>query len=165
MIPSIWTSAVFHKIQQLLVFNSLLQILIFSDPYDFLASLFGAPCPEKQQKNLFAALLLEPRFLNFGASWFFYLAASLLGALDSLGPRAVWILRWNRKQKNRFGPGYLGPRFLNFGARRFLGTLSSLGPGAETLKQGTKKTIWVQLDGASLFKFWGPRVFWGTWAL
>jgi uncharacterized membrane protein len=35
MIPSIWTSAVFHKIQQLLVFNSLLQILIFSDPYDF----------------------------------------------------------------------------------------------------------------------------------
>jgi hypothetical protein len=111
--------------------------LIFSDPYDFLASLFGAPCPEKQQKNLFAALLLEPRFLNFGASWFSYLAASLLGALDSLGPRAVWILRWNRKQKNRFGPGYLGPRFLNFGARRFLGTLSYLGPGAETLNKKT----------------------------
>jgi hypothetical protein len=37
----------------------------------FLASLFGAPCPEKEQKKLFAALLLEPRFLNFGASCFF----------------------------------------------------------------------------------------------
>jgi hypothetical protein len=59
----------------------------------FLASLFGAPCPKKEQKNLFAALLLELCFLNF--KWgltVLYFGASLLGALDSLGPRAVWIL-------------------------------------------------------------------------
>jgi hypothetical protein len=56
-----------------LVFNSLLQILKFSEPYYFLASrsLFGAPCSKKEQKILFAGLLLEPRFLNFGASRFF----------------------------------------------------------------------------------------------
>jgi hypothetical protein len=91
----------------------------------------------------------------------FYLGASLLGALDSLGPRAVWILLWNRKQK-RFRARLFGTSIFKL-----------LGPDvfwrpwalwAPTLKQGTKN-VWAQLDGASLFKFWGPRVFWGTWAL
>ena len=77
----------------------------------FLASLFGAPCPEKQQKNLFAALLLEPRFLNFGASWFFYLAASLLGALDSLGPALFGSCAETGNKKTVSGPAIWGLDF------------------------------------------------------
>jgi hypothetical protein len=78
----------FTKFSNLLVFNSLVQILKFSDPMISLASLFGVPCPKKEEKHLFEAQLLEPHFLNFGGA-----GASLLGALNSLGPRAVWIPR------------------------------------------------------------------------
>jgi hypothetical protein len=99
---------------------------------------------------------LEPRFLNFGASCFFI-----------WGLCFVWPLHWNRKQKKRFGPGYLWPRILNFGAWRFLRTLGSLGPRAETgnKKNREQKKRLGSAWWASLFKFWGPRVFWGTWAL
>jgi hypothetical protein len=103
----------------------------------FLASLFGAPCP----KTFFGALLFKLWGLTV-----LYFGATLLGALDSMGHRAVCIPRWNRR-KNRLGPGSLAPRFLNFGAWRFLGNLGSLGPRAETLKQGTTKTVWPP--------FWG----------
>jgi hypothetical protein len=40
---------------------------------------FGAPCPKKEQKNVFAALLLELSFLNFGASRFFILELRFWG--------------------------------------------------------------------------------------
>jgi hypothetical protein len=58
----------------ILVCNSLLQILKFSEPYEFLAlrSLFGAPCPKKEQKILcLRACFWSLAFLNFGASRFF----------------------------------------------------------------------------------------------
>jgi hypothetical protein len=60
----------------------------------FLASLFGAPCPEKEQKKIVCGPAFGGSlFKLWGASCLFYLVASLLGALDSLGPCAVWILR------------------------------------------------------------------------
>jgi hypothetical protein len=55
-----------------------------------------------------------------------------------------------------------------WGLWRFLGTLGSLGPRAEILKQGTKKHLGPCFFGAPLFwglAFLGPRIFWGTWAL
>jgi hypothetical protein len=48
----------------------------------FLTLLFGALCPKKDKTKLLAALLLGPRFLNFGASHFFIGN----GALFALGP-------------------------------------------------------------------------------
>jgi hypothetical protein len=81
-----------QKFSNLLVFNSLLQILIFSDLYDFFGLALWSPLPREGTKTI----VYGPAF---GASLFklwglvcFYLGASLLGALDSLGPRAVWIL-------------------------------------------------------------------------
>ena len=67
---------------------------------NFLASHFGAPCPKKEQKMLFAALILEPRFLNFG---------NLVprAIVETLGPRVFFMLGF------AFGP--LGPTL--FGSR------------------------------------------------
>jgi hypothetical protein len=93
-----------------------LQILKFSDSYDFLASLFGAPCPKKEQKKFFAALLLEPRVFLF---W-----GSIVGALDTLGPRVVWIPHSRAEtgnNKKRLGPALWG---LNFLGLRFSGDLA-----------------------------------------
>ena len=59
----------------------------------FLASLFGAPCPEKEQKKIVCGPAFGASLFKLWGLVFFYLGASLLGALDSLGPRAVWILR------------------------------------------------------------------------
>jgi hypothetical protein len=70
----------------------------------FLARLFGAPCPKKEQKILFAALFLEPRFLNFArprvflSVWRFAFAGlGLFGAPYCLDPalkqaeqKSVW---------------------------------------------------------------------------
>jgi hypothetical protein len=66
----------------------LLEILKFSEPYYFLAlrSLFGAPCSKKEQKMLFAGLLLEHRFLSLGPRGFFSLGFRFWG------PWTVWGL-------------------------------------------------------------------------
>jgi hypothetical protein len=55
--------------------------LKFSDPYDFFVH-FLKPFAQrkKKQKNVYATLLLEPIFLNFGASHFFILG----------GPWKLW---------------------------------------------------------------------------
>ena len=111
-----------QKFSYLLLFNSLLQILKFSDPYE----LFGlAPGPKKEQKILFAALILEPRFLNFG---------NLVprAIVETLGPRAFFF--------------YVGLCVWSIGAHAFLDP---------ALKQGTKKPFGASLFGASIFKFWG----------
>jgi hypothetical protein len=98
----------------------------------------------------------------FGASLFFNFGASrpwTLGALDSLGPRAVWIPRWNREQKNSLGLRILGPSIFKFwGPITFSGDLGLFGAPRWNTKTGNKKkTFGVD--------FLGPRVFWGTWAL
>jgi hypothetical protein len=51
---------------------------------NFLTSRFGAPCPKKEQNILFAALILEPRFLNFG---------NLVprAIVETLGPRVFYV--------------------------------------------------------------------------
>jgi hypothetical protein len=72
-----------EKFSCLLVFNSLLQILKFSDPYQFFATIFRVPCPKKEQK-----ILLRPCF----------------GAFLTLGPCVICIPCWNREQKNHLGP-------------------------------------------------------------
>ena len=63
------------KFSNLLVFNSLLQILKFSDPYDFLAWLFASPLPKEG--------ILALRFWGHWIIW----GPALFGS------RAVWIPR------------------------------------------------------------------------
>jgi hypothetical protein len=59
--------------------------------------------PREGKKNLFAALLLEPRFLNIGASCCVFLFGGFaFRALDSLGPQTDPALK--QQAKNRFGP-------------------------------------------------------------
>jgi hypothetical protein len=54
--------------------------------------LFGTPCPEKEQKKIVCGPVFGASLFKLWGLVFFNLGASLLGALDSLGPRAVWIL-------------------------------------------------------------------------
>jgi hypothetical protein len=82
-----------QQFSYLLLFNSLLQILKFSDPgYEFFGLAFWSPLPKEGTKN-------------FGAFFF------MLGfAFATLGP-TLFGSRAETERKKR-----LGPRFLNFGA-------------------------------------------------
>jgi hypothetical protein len=68
----------------------------------FLASLFGAPGLKKEQINLFAALLLEPRFLNIGATHFFILGFAF-GGLGLFGAPRFLDPVLKQGTKNRWG--------------------------------------------------------------
>jgi hypothetical protein len=56
----------------------------------FLATLFEPLAQRRNKKKLFAALLFEPRFLNFGASCFFLFGGFAFGGLGLFGaPRCL----------------------------------------------------------------------------
>jgi hypothetical protein len=105
---------------------------------------------------LFAALLLEPRFLNFGASCFFYLGASLLGALDSLGPRAVWIqsseCAETGNKKTVLGLPF-GISVFKFRGLTFSEDLGLFGARRRNTETGNKKTFGPSLMGPRFLDF------------
>ena len=108
-----------------------MQILKFSDPYDFYGLAFWSPLP----KEVTEKCVCGPAF---GASLFKLWDLTLfILELRFWGPWTLWgpALFWSRVEtgnKKPFWARSLGSRFLNFWGLRFLRTLGSLGPRAET---------------------------------
>jgi hypothetical protein len=101
-------------------------------PYQFFASLFGAPWNKKEQKHL-----LRPGF----------------GAFLTLGPRVVWIPRWNGTKKP-VGAPLFGTSIFKFWVLTLSGDHGLFGALRWNTETG-KKNVWGE---------WGPRFFffWGT---
>jgi hypothetical protein len=111
------------KFSNLLVFNSLLQILIFSDPYDFFGLALWSPLPrEGTKKNCLWPCFWSIAFQTLGPRGFLFGGFAFRG-LGLFGAPRCLDSALKQETKNRFGLSYLGPRFLNFEALAFSGGL------------------------------------------
>jgi hypothetical protein len=134
-----------------------------------LRSLFGAPCPKKEQKMLcLRACIWSLAFFNFGASRFWGFAFGGLGLF-----RAPRCLDPALKQgtKKSFGALHFGASIFNFwGPITFSGDLGLFGAPRWNTKTGNKKKtfgvrFWglefsggLRLFGAPLWRtVWAPR--------
>jgi hypothetical protein len=88
------------------------QILKFSDPNDFFGLAFWSPLAKGTKKFVCGPAFGASLFKLWGLA-FLGGGASLLGALNSLGP-ALLDPALKQGTKNRLGLRSLGSRFLNF---------------------------------------------------